>query len=125
MISHVNTRLASSGHMERGQNFMTQVVSLEGKCKTHTPTEIRDIAGIRIAGYLLQDVIALCTLVERYFRIVDKSDKLEYKVGYRGTNYVAIIIEETMSRNPEYKKFKQMYFEIQVKTILDCCYSRN
>jgi hypothetical protein len=42
----------------------------------------------------------------------------ENRVGYRSTNYIATFREENLLK-PEYQKFIESYFEIQVKTLLD------
>jgi putative GTP pyrophosphokinase len=73
----------------------------------------------------LSNVDTLCLLIERFFNIdnnktVRPSDRLgENQVGYRSINYIAKLNEDIIAKNPQYEKFKDLYFEIQVKTLLD------
>lgn len=89
------------------------------------PTEMIDIAGIRIVACILSDIRKLSSLVEADFRIdkdksEDKSKKLDHnKLGYRSINYVATLSHETLENEPAYTKFDGLNFEIQVKSILD------
>lgn len=48
----------------------------------------------------------------------------ENKMGYRGKNYVAIFREEAFRDTNEYKKFKDLRFEIQIKTLLDYAWGK-
>jgi GTP pyrophosphokinase len=96
-----------------------------GKRKYSNPTQLTDLAGIRIVGHILSDVDTLCLLIERFFEIdnentVRPSTRLgKSQVGYRSINYVAQIHSDSLIKNPQYEKFKGIYFEIQVKTLLD------
>jgi GTP pyrophosphokinase len=89
------------------------------------PSQLTDIAGIRVVGHILSNVDTLCLLIERFFNIdnnktVRPSDRLgENQVGYRSINYIAKLNGHTFIKNPQYEKFKGLYFEIQVKTLLD------
>jgi ppGpp synthetase/RelA/SpoT-type nucleotidyltranferase len=88
------------------------------------PTEIKDIAGIRIITYLLSDVGRISNLINKSkssFDILDiKNKALELGVDRMGYNSIHIIA--TLSKNrqdlPEYAGLKDMKFEIQIKTIL-------
>jgi len=94
------------------------------------PTQITDVAGIRVVVFVLSEMELISQLIEKNFEIdwqnsVDKFKELgEDKFGYRSRNYVASIKEETITANlKRYAKFKGLYFEIQVKTILDHAWS--
>ena len=58
----------------------------------------------------------------------DKSEdhfiKLAEEVGYRGKNYVAIFREKVFRNTNEYKRFKDLRFEIQIKTLLDYAWGK-
>jgi ppGpp synthetase/RelA/SpoT-type nucleotidyltranferase len=102
----------------------------KGNRKYSYPTQLTDIAAARIVGYLLSDLDSLHSVVKRYFDIdeemtVRPSDRLkEDQVGFRSTNYVAKLREETFGNDPQYQKFKNIHFEIQVLTILDFTWSQ-
>jgi putative GTP pyrophosphokinase len=97
----------------------------QGNRKYSHPTQLTDIAAARIVGYLVSDLDGLHSIVERYFDIDDQrtsrpSGRLkEDQVGFRSTNYVAKLREESFGNDPQYQKFKDKYFEIQVMTILN------
>jgi putative GTP pyrophosphokinase len=96
----------------------------KGDRKYSLPTQLTDIAAARIVGYLMSDLDDLHSIVERYFDIDDErtarpSSRLkEDQVGFRSTNFVAKLREETFGNDPQYQKFKNKHFEIQVLTIL-------
>jgi ppGpp synthetase/RelA/SpoT-type nucleotidyltranferase len=97
----------------------------QGNRKYSHPTQLTDIAAARIVGYLVSDLDDLHSIVERYFDIDDErtdrpSGRLnEDQVGFRSTNYVAKLREETFGNDPQYQNFKDKYFEIQAMTILN------
>lgn len=86
-------------------------------------TDIMDLAGIRVIAYFDSDVQKICELIKQLFNIipehsVDKTELLGIdKVGYRSVHYVAEL-PDTRTNLMECKMFKNMRFEIQVRTIL-------
>jgi putative GTP pyrophosphokinase len=76
----------------------------KGKREYSHPSQLTDIAGIRIVGHILSDVDMLCLLIERFFNIdndktVKPSDRLgENQVGYRSINYIAKLNEDTPAK---------------------------
>lgn len=85
--------------------------------------QITDLSGIRIIAYVEDDLKPICKVIEAAFHIdsdnsLDKSDELGTdRVGYRSIHYIARIKDDRLIL-PEYKKFKDLKFEIQVRTIL-------
>lgn len=85
--------------------------------------QITDFAGIRIITYVESDLDKISKLVEENFIIdnensVDKTKSLGIdKVGYRSVHYVAKL-PENRTILAEYKKFFDLSFEIQIRTIL-------
>lgn len=102
------------------ESFANKVTKKEYKNPT---TEIKDFAGIRIITYVESEIEPICKIIEANFSIdkehsLDKSDELGVdKVGYKSVHYVAKLKKERLLL-PEYKRFKDKYFEIQVRTIL-------
>ena len=86
--------------------------------------EIKDLAGIRIITYVKSEVNQCCECINPLFDIdpkhsVDKTKELgNDKVGYRSIHYVAKLTDERLVL-PEYKVFKDLCFEIQIRTILE------
>ncbi|MCD8741167.1 hypothetical protein LT679_11185 [Mucilaginibacter roseus] len=85
--------------------------------------QVTDLAGIRIIAYVEDDLKPICKILEDSFHIdpqnsLDKTNELGTdKVGYRSIHYIARLKEDRLNL-PEYKKFKDLKFEIQVRTIL-------
>lgn len=92
--------------------------------KYHDPiNQVTDLAGIRIITYVEDEVGAISKVIEETFDVdsensLDKSKELGIdKVGYKSIHYVAKIKSDRL-KLPEYKIFKNMRFEIQIRTIL-------
>lgn len=85
--------------------------------------QITDLAGIRIIAYVESDLNKISKVIENYFEIdqdnsMDKTESLGTdKVGYRSIHYVGKLPADRV-KLPEYKKFNDLFFEIQVRTIL-------
>lgn len=85
--------------------------------------DVTDLAGIRIITYVEDQIPQICKIIETNFDIdtensSDKSYELgEDKVGYKSIHYVAKLKPNRITL-PEYKRFENLYFEIQVRTIL-------
>jgi len=85
--------------------------------------QITDYSGIRIITYVESDLEKVCKVLETHFDIdpensIDKSKSLGIdKVGYRSIHYVCKLPSDRI-KLPEYKKFNELNFEIQVRTIL-------
>jgi putative GTP pyrophosphokinase len=96
------------------------------------PEEVTDLAGVMIVGSVLSNAELISKKIKsgKEFQIDwDKSEdhliKLaEDRVGYRGKNYVAIFQEEAFRNADEYKRFKDLRFEIQIKTLLDYAWGK-
>ncbi|MCR8655833.1 GTP pyrophosphokinase [Paenibacillus endoradicis] len=87
-------------------------------------SEIKDMAGIRVIMFVKSEVLQCCEIIKPLFNIdpdhsIDKTKELgNDKVGYRSIHYVAKLTDERL-RLPEYNVFKDLNFEIQVRTILE------
>lgn len=85
--------------------------------------QITDLAGIRVICYVDNDIKKICKVIEENFDIdkpnsTDKSKLLGTdKVGYKSVHYVAKLSNQRLSL-PEYQKFADCKFEIQIRTIL-------
>lgn len=92
--------------------------------KYNDPTsQITDLAGIRVICYVDSDIKRICKVIEDNFDIdkpnsTDKSKLLGTdKVGYKSVHFVAKLSNQRLTL-PEYQKFTDCKFEIQIRTIL-------
>jgi len=85
--------------------------------------EVTDIVGCRIISYFENDVEEIVEMVRREFNIdevnsINKKDILESnKFGYLSYHLVCSVNETRLSL-PEYKKYKDIKIEIQIRSIL-------
>ncbi len=102
--------------LESFQNRLKEI-SYSGK-------DLVDLAGVRVVGYVKTDVEKILKIIKANFdvdadRSKDKSAELSPdRFGYRAVHLVCKLPSERIIL-PEYSKFKDMFFEIQVKTILE------
>ena len=85
-------------------------------------SEITDIVGIRIISYLESEVDKIGRIIEKEFEIdrensVDKRKHPENEFGYSSLHYVVNMTNDRCNQT-EYKQFKSIKFEIQVRSIL-------
>lgn len=84
---------------------------------------LTDIAGVRIILYFEKDVEKVCGIIRSIFNVDEKNSSDSFarlsidRMGYRSTHYVCDVGEQR-SFMMEYKSFKGLKFEIQVRTIL-------
>jgi len=103
-----------------------EIESFEKKIRSgvnYSPKEMQDLAGIRVICYVKSDVDKVCEIIEQNFEIdknrsQDKSKILgENKMGYLSIHYIAKLSKARTDLD-ENKQFKDLYFEIQVRTIV-------
>jgi ppGpp synthetase/RelA/SpoT-type nucleotidyltranferase len=91
--------------------------------------EMTDIVGIRIITYIEADTQKASAVVKSAFRVhddksLDKSAELGVdKLGYRSIHYVCDIGVER-AKLPECVKFKEVLFEIQIRSVLQHAWLR-
>jgi len=91
---------------------------------TDPVNQIQDLAGIRVITYVKSEVTKCCDIIKPLFYIdkensVDKGNELgDDKAGYRSIHFVCTLPEERL-KLPEYQIFRNMTFEIQIRTILE------
>ncbi|MFC5625653.1 GTP pyrophosphokinase [Algoriphagus winogradskyi] len=84
--------------------------------------DITDIVGLRIITYFEDDIDKVAEILKKEFEIdypnsVDKRQVEADKFGYRSLHYVASLNKERLALT-EYKKFKTLKFEVQIRSIL-------
>ncbi|MGU8470237.1 GTP pyrophosphokinase [Clostridium perfringens] len=90
--------------------------------------QIKDLGGLRIITYINSDVDKISRIIEKEFD-VDKENSLDKgellgidKVGYKSVHYI-VKLNDKRTQLTEYKKFKDLYFEIQIRTLLQHAWS--
>ncbi|MFH0773239.1 MAG: hypothetical protein V1922_02920 [bacterium] len=110
--------------------------SIQSRCKSQESFEnkiekgisydykdMQDMAGVRVIGYVNSDIVVISGIVRKNFfidekRSIDKATILGInKVGYRSIHFVSKLSDERI-KLPEYEIFKNIFFEIQIRTIL-------
>lgn len=84
--------------------------------------EITDILGIRIILFFEDDIHAVEDIIRKEFKVDEDNsmDKRSFdadRFGYRSLHYIVSLNEERLSL-PEYKAYKDLKFEIQIRSIL-------
>ena len=84
--------------------------------------EITDLVGFRIILYFEDDINEVERIISKEFNVdrfnsVDKRDVDAEKFGYRSLHYVVSLNERRLEL-PEYKRFENIKFEIQIRSIL-------
>jgi len=105
----------------KDRNSLTQKI-IKKNYKYSNLNEITDILGFRIVLYFEDDIDTIEEIIKTEFKIdIDNSiDKRTLEVdrfGYRSLHYVVSLHEERLKLR-EYKNFKDLKFEIQVRSIL-------
>ncbi|MGQ3322910.1 GTP pyrophosphokinase [Pseudomonas brassicacearum subsp. neoaurantiaca] len=84
--------------------------------------QITDLSAVRIITFLPGVVAQVCECIESEFFVLEKSDKAEELIdeGRFGYQSVHFLVKLPLSRIglPEYKRFTDLTFEIQIRTIL-------
>ncbi len=113
-IHDVQTRVKNKASLK------TKVKSNEKKYSKLT--DITDVVGIRIITYFNDDVDRMAKVVEKEFKI-DKENSVDKRIidadrfGYSSLHYIAEFSSERI-KFLEYKNFKNMKFEIQIRSVL-------
>lgn len=124
-ITHrIKDREESIGKFKR--KYLTEIESKNDDYKIQE--HITDLVGLRVVCLHLDDIKEIQNLIASNFReldITDKSSQLdstEDKFGYRGL-HLDLMINDQRSSLPEYSKFKDIPFELQIRTIIQDAWS--
>lgn len=89
---------------------------------------ITDLVGLRVVCLHLDDIKEIQKIIEDNFKEIDITDKssildsTEDKFGYKGL-HLDLMIDDKRATFPEYSKFKNVTFELQVRTIIQDAWS--
>jgi len=113
----------AKGIDEFGKKAAKQLESDPTKPKYPNPLKnITDMAGVRVITFLPRTVGDVCELIEQEFEVLEKVDKAaklvdEGKIGYQSVHYL-VKMHPSRTALAEYKSWKDLVLEIQVRTIL-------
>lgn len=89
---------------------------------------LTDMVGLRVVCLNLDDIKEIQNLIEGNFNEIDITDKsllldsTEDKFGYKGL-HLDLTINKERANFPEYSKFKDVKFELQIRTIIQDAWS--
>jgi ppGpp synthetase/RelA/SpoT-type nucleotidyltranferase len=96
---------------------------LELSAGRRTFSSLTDLLGIRVITYFPDEVNAVANVIEREFK-VDKENSVDKRAildpdrfGYLSLHYV-LQLSDSRSRLPEYHAFRDLKFELQIRSIL-------
>lgn len=108
---------------EKEKKSFLKKIEEKKKKKDYSPSDMTDLAGIRVITLIESDIQKVSDLIHQLFNVhkedsVNKTESLgEDKVGYRSVHFVCDI-GESREDLPEWKFLKDRCFEIQVRTAL-------
>ena len=108
-----------SGRVKERDNFIKKCQ----KDKYDDFSQITDVVGIRVVNYLLDEVEEVCKLIESEFVVDernsgDKSSKLNPDQFWYDSIHYVLRLKPQRCQLPEYAKYKDLVFEVQVRTLL-------
>lgn len=99
----------------------------EGVRKYDRPLEqIQDQVGARVIAFYLDDVIAISSVIDRYFRHIEARDLVpesESEFGYIGKHYILMMPEDVYPDDEVDVKRMPKFFELQIKTLFQHAWS--
>lgn len=110
-------------YREKAKKSFLKKLEDKKKKKDYLPSDMTDLAGIRVITLIESDIQKVSDLIHQMFNVhkedsVNKTESLgEDKVGYRSVHFVCDI-GESREGLPEWKFLKGCCFEVQVRTAL-------
>lgn len=108
-----------SGRLKERASFLDKW----NRKKYAAPEQIMDVAGLRIITHTTAEVQRVCEVIKQEFAVDaqnsgDKSQDMGVdKVGYLSVHYI-VTLSPGRLKMPEYERFNDMCFEIQVRSLL-------
>ena len=133
--SHLSNNLISSARIDQVSVRVKEIESFckkarakdkDGELKYSDPiNQIQDRIGARVVVYFPEDVSSVSTLVEKYYRAIERQTVVPDTVkefGYEGKHYIFFIPDEILPRlvssNPP------RFFELQIRTLFQHAWSQ-
>ncbi len=121
LINDENINIHNVSSRVKDESSLVKKIEKKGH-KYNSINDITDLIGIRIITYFEDDVDKIAKIIEKEFKIdidnsIDKRKKDYDKFGYQSLHYI-ISISSDRSNLPEYKKYKHLKAEIQIRSVL-------
>lgn len=122
LLASAGVRVHSISCRPKNQDSLREKLARPGK-DYECLEDVTDLAGVRIIAYMKDDVDVIADIIESQFQIDEENsvDKREAedpeKFGYASLHYVCCL-DERRSRLDEYSAYRDLKFEIQVRSIL-------
>jgi len=90
---------------------------------------ISDLIGIRIVCLYDDQVSVLAELLQEHFKTLNVTDKTlavestEDSFGYKGV-HMDLALRDDMAQQPKYLSFKDLFFEVQIRSLIQDAWSR-
>jgi ppGpp synthetase/RelA/SpoT-type nucleotidyltranferase len=88
--------------------------------------QIQDQVGARVITFYLDDVIAVASTIERYFKRIETRDMVpdsESEFGYIGKHYILAVPDDVYPDDEGEAKLIPKFFELQIKTLFQHAWS--
>lgn len=108
--------------------FLAKAIKLnDGVRKYERPLEqIQDQVGARIIAFYLDDVLAVSSAIDKYFRHIEARELVpesESEFGYVGKHYILLMPEDVYPDDEEELRRMPKFFELQIKTLFQHAWS--
>jgi ppGpp synthetase/RelA/SpoT-type nucleotidyltranferase len=133
--SHIQSLLRDTPHIDRisarakgPSRFAAKAVKEgEGGGRKYADPllQIQDQIGARVIVFYKQDVERVATVLERYFRPIERQDLVpesDWEFGYFGRHWVFALIDDVVPRDADRDEVPR-FFELQVKTLFQHAWS--
>ena len=100
----------------------------EAQGNFHIKDYVTDLLGIRVICIYESDILRVREIIKNNFLVIDVTDKSnalethDNQFGYKGL-HLDVKLSETRLQLPEYKSFRDLKFEIQVRSIVQDAWS--
>ena len=117
-----------SSRAKRPERFAAKATKVDGNnaLRYQDPlAQIQDQIGARVIVFYKSDVKAVATVLERYFRPLEREEHVpdsHWKFGYFGLHWIFALPDDVIPRDVE-KSSIPRFFELQVKTLFQHAWS--
>lgn len=117
-----------SARAKSPDRFVAKAMKLKDGVKKYDRPfqQIQDQVGARVITFYLDDVIAVASTIERYFKRIETRDMVpdsESEFGYIGKHYILAVPDDVYPDDEGEAKLIPKFFELQIKTLFQHAWS--